>query len=263
MKLRPFSFSRKVHFMQRIFVLSILSVMLINSASYAQRPVEPVMIRVEGGTFKMGSNNDADEKPVHNVTLSSFSIGKYEVTVAEYKAYCTATGRKMPVAPPWGWFDNHPMTLISWTEASAYCDWLTDKTGKLYRLPTEAEWEYAARGGKKSKNFPFSGSQDADAVAWYDAQGLGTKPVGTKQPNELGIYDMSGNVFEYCSDWYDGTYYSKSPAENPRGPLNGLSRVMRGGSWLTPAIFSTVTHRYNLNPSLPHRINGFRVVSPF
>lgn len=246
----------------RRIVLSALVMVLLSLTAYAQRPEEPAMVRVEGGTFEMGSNNEADEKPVHTVTVGSFSIGKYEVTVAEYRAYCTATGRKMPVAPPWGWFDNHPITLISWTEASDYCDWLTDKTGKLYRLPTEAEWEYAARGGNKSKNTRYSGSQNVEAVAWYDAQGLGSKPVGTKQPNELGIYDMSGNVFEFCSDWYDAAYYSKSPVVNPRGPLNGLSRVLRGGSWLTPAIFSTVTHRYNLSPSLPHRINGFRVVSP-
>jgi formylglycine-generating enzyme required for sulfatase activity len=128
-------------------------------------------------------------------------------------------------------------------------------------LPTEAEWEYAARGGNISKGTQYSGSADVEAVGWYDAQGLGSKAVGKKQPNELGLYDMSGNVFEWCADWY-GNYDPKSPATDPRGPLNGLSRVMRGGSWLVPASFATVTHRYNLNPSLPHRINGFRLVSP-
>jgi len=246
--------------MKKIFALLVLFVALINLSAFAQRPVKPAMVRVEGGTFKMGSNQNADEKPIHSVTVSSFNIGKYEVTVLEYKAYCNSIGRKMPVAPPWGWSDDAPMTLINWTDSSNYCDWLTDKTGTLYRLPSEAEWEYAARGGNKSKGYIYSGSPNLETVGWFDSPNA--HPVGQKKPNELGIYDMSGNVFEFCSDWYDGTYYSKSPAINPRGPQNGLSRVMRGGSWLAPAGFSTVTYRYNLNPSLSHRINGFRVVSP-
>ena len=154
------------------------------------------------------------------------------------------------------------MTLVNWTDASAYCDWLTDKTGILYRLPTEAEWEYAARGGNKSKGFEYSGSQNPETVGWYDVHGDGTKAVGQKQPNELGLYDMSGNVFEWCSDWYDSSYYSISPVSSPRGHLNGHSRVLRGGSWLTPSTFSSVSYRYNLTPNLAHRINGFRLVSP-
>jgi sulfatase modifying factor 1 len=240
--------------------LTLLLLVAFFSSGYSQRPAEPEMVLVEGGNFNMGSDRNPDERPVHRVTVSSFRMAKYEVTVAEYKAYVAATGRSMPItAPPWGWIDSHPMTLVNWTEASAYCDWLTDKSGKLYRLPTEAEWEYAARGGKKSKNTMYSGAANPEGIAWYDAQGLGTKPVGQKQPNELGLYDMSGNVFEWCSDWYG--MYTAGPAIDPRGPLNGLSRVMRGGSWLVPASFATVTHRYNLNPSLPHRINGFRLVS--
>lgn len=248
--------------MKTIFVLSSLLLALMASTTYAQRPAEPAMITVEGGSFMMGSNLDEDTKPIHRVTVSSFKMGKYPVTVSAYRAFCDATGRNMPEPPPWGWIANHPMTLVSWTDASAYCDWLTDKTGTLYRLPTEAEWEYAARGGKKSKNFEYSGSNKLEAVGWYDADGNGTKPVGQKAPNELGLYDMSGNVFEWCADWYDPDYYANSPDTDPRGPLNGQSRVMRGGSWLIPAAYARVSYRYNLRPNLPHRINGFRLVSP-
>lgn len=249
--------------MKKCFFIILMLSGLYSMPICAQRPAEPEMVIVEGGIFDMGSTRNNDENPVHQVSLDGFRIGRYEITVAEYRAFCDATGRRMPAAPAWGWIDNHPMTLISWTDASDYCDWLTDKTGVLYRLPTEAEWEYAARGGNKSRNTEYSGSNNSEMVGWYDIHGEGTKPVGQKQPNELGIYDMSGNVLEWCSDWYDSDFYAAAGvSDNPRGPQNGISRVMRGGSWLIPARFSTVSYRYNLSPSLPHRINGFRVVSP-
>ena len=141
----------------------------------------------------MGSTVEKDETP-HQVTLSSYSIGKYEVTVGQYKAYCTATGTPMPDAPQWGWNDKHPMVNVNYNDAVAYCNWLGEEYGGDWRLPTEAQWEFAAKGGNNSKGYTLSGGNDLDELAWYANNAGGkTQSVGLKKPNELGIYDMSGN----------------------------------------------------------------------
>lgn len=221
------------------------------------------MVLVEGGTFMMGSNDgNANEKPVHQVTLNNYYIGKYEVTLAQFKAFIEDSGYNTDAEKGTGGYgsyiwengnwnnkdginwrhdvngklqsdDRHPVIHISWNDAMEFCKWLSSKTGKNFTLPTEAEWEYAARGGNKSKGYQYAGSNEIGSVAWHsDNSGYKTHPVGLKQANELGLYDMSGNVWEWCSDWYGENYYANSPANNPKGPDAGSLRVLRGGSWL-------------------------------
>lgn len=223
----------------------------------------PEMVFVEGGTFQMGDEwglGGTDEVPVHEVTLRSFSISKTEVTVGQYKRYCSETGVRMPDPPDWGWIDSHPMVNVSWFDAVNYADWLSGKTGKLYRLPTEAEWEYAARGGKNSAGYKYSGGQSFPLVGWdiHNSDDK-TNPVGQKRPNELGIYDMSGNVWEWCSDWYEEDYPS-SAVSNPRGPSSGSYRVLRGGSWDDPEVDCRVSYRNCTEPWDFYGSYGFRVV---
>ena len=222
---------------------------------------EPLTIEIKGGTFQMGSNDESsDEKPIHRVTLNDFAIGKYEVTFEQFAAFINDKNYKTD-ADKEGWSYvwtgsiyekkngvnwkcdvagkvrpqdeyKHPVIHVSWNDATAYCQWLSSKTNKKYRLPTEAEWEYAARGGNQSKGYKYSGSNTIGDVAWYSANsGSKTHPVGTKGANELGIYDMSGNVWEWCSDWYDENYYKNSAAQNPKGAQSGSLRVLRSGSW--------------------------------
>ena len=198
------------------------------------------MIRVPGGTFTMGCQDgrdtdcESDEKPAHEVTLSSFSISKYEVTQAQWRA---VMGSGSDPSYNSG-CDACPVEQVSWNDIQEFLQKLNAQTGQNYRLPTEAEWEYAARGGTKSRGYLYSGSNTIGEVAWYrdnyeegNTHGTEktTRPVGGKKPNELGLYDMSGNVYEWCSDWYGA--YENSAQQNPRGPESGSSRVYRGGSW--------------------------------
>ncbi|MEK7263456.1 MAG: formylglycine-generating enzyme family protein, partial [Bacteroidota bacterium] len=182
------------------------------------------MVYVEGGSFEMGSNDgDSNEKPVHRVTVDDFYIGKYVVTQKEWEAV-------MGNNPSNFQGDNLPVEQVSWDDVQEFLQKLSTKTGKNYRLPTEAEWEYAARGGHKSSGNTYSGSNRIDNVAWYDGNSNSqTHTVGTKQPNELGIYDMTGNVWEWCSDWYGS--YSSNAQTNPQGSSSGSDRVLRGGSF--------------------------------
>ena len=191
--------------------------------------VEFKMIKVEGGTFSMGAtleqtNYNNDEKPVHSVTLSDYYIGETEVTQELWEAV-------MGSNPSYFEGDNQrPVESVSWNACQKFIKKLNRLTGKEFRLPTEAEWEYAARGGKYSRGYKYSGSNNSDEVAWYDSNsGSKTHPVKTKKDNELGLYDMSGNVWEWCNDWW-GCYQSNSQT-NPTGPSEGESRVLRGGSW--------------------------------
>jgi formylglycine-generating enzyme required for sulfatase activity len=184
------------------------------------------MVLVEGGSFDMGNNNgDNNERPVHHVTVSSFYISKYLVTQAQWQAV-------MGDNPSSNKCDNCPVDNITWDEAQAYCQKKSELIGLTCRLPTEAEWEYAARGGNKSNAFIYSGSNNIADVAWYDGNAGGsTHPVGQKQPNELGLYDMTGEAWEWCRDWYDESYYRYSPSQNPQGASEGSLRIIRGGSW--------------------------------
>ncbi len=183
------------------------------------------MVFVKGGYFMMGSNDgEADEKPIHKIWVDDFNIGKYEVTQKEWQEV-------MGSNPSYYRGEDLPVDQVSWNDVQDYLSKLNAKTGKKYRLPTEAEWEYAARGGNKSRGYEYSGSNNIEEAAWYNGNsGSKTHPAGTKKPNELGLYDMTGNVWEWCSDWYDENYYKNSPDRNPQGG-KGSSRLLRGGSW--------------------------------
>ncbi len=222
----------------------------------------PEMISVDGGTFTMGDTEmegEKNEQPAHEVTLKSFKIAKTETTVAQWKAYCRATGRKMPEAPSWGWIDTHPIVNVNYDDAVGYCDWLSETKDANYRLPTEAEWEFAARGGNLSKGTKYSGGRSIDLVGVYDANSnKQTAAVASKKANELGIHDMSGNVYEWCKDWYGD--YNSSAQSNPKGSASGLFRVLRGGHWVSAASDCRFAFRYYSYPENRSIIIGFRVL---
>lgn len=209
-------------------------------------PSFPEMVDVKGGSFMMGDDNgDKDERPAKKVIVQDFKIAKTETTIAQWRTFCVATEREMPEAPWFAQDEQHPVVNISWDHAQAYCKWLSDVTGKHYRLPTESEWEFAAKGGLKSKGFPYSGGKNADSVAWLGHKSDGTMPVALKAPNELGLYDMTGNVWEWTSDWYDATkrFYTT-----------------RGGAWDIGARNNRITYRNPLAPTSRNHNKGFRVV---
>ena len=220
------------------------------------------MVVVSGGTFQMGSNYklnmvpgvNSPEKPIHSVAVNSFSIGKYEVTQKQWVDIMGNNPSKHKNC------DDCPVENVSWDDVQQFLTKLNSKTGKHYRLPTEAEWEYAARGGNKSKGFTYSGSNNVKDVAWFDhASGFVSHKCGQKKPNELGIYDMSGNINEWCSDWYDGNYYASSPANNPVGPSSGTFRVLRGGCFDRGIQSCRVSNRDEFYPNKPWDSHGFRV----
>ena len=223
-----------------ILINYILNPPLVNQ-TFTVKGVNFEMVAVEGGTFTMGATEEQgsdvydDEKPTHQVTLSSYYIGKTEVTQELWQAVMGSNPSNFSGT-------NLPVERVSWNDCHTFVTKLNALTGKNFRLPTEAEWEYAARGGNKRKGYKYSGSNTIDDVAWYDSNSSSkTHPVATKAPNELGIYDMSGNVYEWCSDWYGS--YSSSAQTNPTGPTSGSLRVGRGGSWHTDARYCRVSYR--------------------
>ncbi len=217
--------------------------------TFMVKGVEFKMIKVEGGTFSMGATSEQGsdaydrEKPVHSVTLSDYYIGETEVTQELWEAVMGSNPSRFTGN------NQRPVDNVSWNDCQEFIKELNRLMGKKFRLPTEAEWEYAARGGKYSRGYRYSGSNNADEVAWYwrnsgDKYLSGewngdsiiennckTHPVKTKKANELGLYDMSGNVYEWCNDWYNENYYRNSPQTNPTGPSRGEYRILRGGSW--------------------------------
>jgi len=226
-------------------------------ANTQRNPFEPEMVYVQGGAFMIGCTSEqggdclADEKPAHQVTVSSFYIGKYEVTQAQWK---TVMGSN----PSYFKGDNLPVESVSWNDVQEFIRKLNAQTGKQYRLPTEAEWEFACRGGLQSAHYKYSGSNNLNDIAWYsDNSGNTTHPVGTKSPNELGIYDMSGNVWEWCNDWYGN--YSSAVQTNPQGPASGSDRVFRGGGWNDGARFVRVSIRGSYTPVSRDSSLGFRL----
>ncbi len=224
------------------------------------------MVEVEGGTFTMGATaeqgSDAydNEKPAHQVTLSDYSIGATEVTQELWQAVMGSNP---------SYFTGNlqcPVDQVSWDDCQVFITKLNQLTGKTFRLPTEAEWEYAARGGNKSQGYKYAGSNTIDDVAWYDVNAYdvggsspdyGTHPVGTKAPNELGLYDMTGNVYEWCQDWYVG--YSSAAQTNPTGPSSGTTRVIRGGNFLDSSRYCRVTCRDGASASIRDLRLGLRL----
>ena len=224
--------------------------------SFVVEGVAFTMMPVEGGTFMMGAtaeqiNADSDEKPAHQVTLSSYYIGQTEVTQELWEAV-------MGSNPSYLKGDKLPVDVVSWNDCQTFIQKLNQLTGKKFRLPTEAEWEFAARGGNKRMGYQYSGSNDIDEVAWYSSNSDNkTHPVASKQPNELGIYDMSGNVWEWCSDWYGG--YSSEAQTNPTGPTSGSYRVFRGGSWRSGAASCRTANRNDDAPTGSSNYLGLRL----
>ena len=246
------------------------------------------MVYVQGGTFQMGAQNENPnganydseafswEKPVHSVTLSDYYIGETEVTQELWEAVMgTTVEQQRKKAEEYYGFEcdlygvgsTYPMYYISWDECQEFIKKLNQLTGKNFSLPTEAQWEYAARGGNKSRGYKYAGSDTIGEVAWYDVNACdgvgssspdyGTHRVGTKSANELGLYDMSGNVYEWCSDW-DGDY-STSSQTNPTGPTTGSLRVLRGGCWIDGAQYCRVAYRHHNNPDYRNDGYGFRL----
>ena len=210
------------------------------------------MVYVSGGTFIMGGDDSSDQMPTHSVTLSSYYICKYEVTQALWRAVMGSNPSNFKG-------NNLPVENVSWYDCQTFIKRLNSYTGRNFRLPTEAEWEFAARGGNYSRHYKYRGSNHIDDVAWYiDNSNKRPHPVGTKQANELGLYDMSGNVGEWCSDW-DGSYSSYSQT-NPTGPNSGSSRVNRGGFWRYNARYCRTPERSSNAPDYCVNFIGLRLV---
>ena len=216
------------------------------------------MVKVAGGTFQMGatseqgSDADSDEKPVHSVTLPDYYIGQTEVTQELWEVVMGSN--------PSNFMDSEqsPVEQVSWSDCQEFITKLNKLTGEKFRLPTEAEWEFAAKGGNEGKGYKYSGSNNPDAVAWYDDNSGGnTHTVAQKQANELGLYDMSGNVWEWCKDWYGG--YSSNSQNNPIGASTGSYRVLRGGSWGSYARSVRVSSRHNCAPDYRYYNFGLRL----
>ena len=225
------------------------------------------MALIPAGSFEMGDHLDGmvNASPVHRVDLDTFYMDVNVVTVGQFKRFAKENGynyNRWNDVTKYSPTDEHPMIYVNWNDATAYCEW----AGK--RLPTEAEWEYASRGGLTNKRCSW-GDDESLAREYANYQGTGVKdqwsettaPVGSFKPNGYGLLDMAGNVWEYCSDWYESAYYDISPAINPQGPSSGSSRVLRGGSWLNNTNVLRVAYRLSIDPTLSLNFIGFRCVS--
>lgn len=283
--------ARYPYFSAELYDAAAVSVPSNESSNQVEKLPEN-MVFVKGGNFIMGCTSEQEsecyesEKPTHRVNLRDFYIGKYEVTLREFKAFIDATnyltdaekegkswvlnGVEFEEKSGVNWRCdvagnfrpssdyNHPVIHVSWNDAVAYCNWRAQNTGKKYRLPTEAEWEFAARGGNMSSGYKYAGSNNLGEVAWYmDNAGAKTNHVGLKKANELDIYDMSGNVLEWCTDWVGS--YSKDTQTNPSGAASASNRVFRGGSWFSGARVCRVSSRGSNLPTFRYNYLGFRL----
>ena len=220
------------------------------------------MIAIPAGWFWMGSDAGQDaERPVHRVWVDSFALAETQVTVAEYARFLDSTHRP----PPPTWDDSNfnnperPVTAVSWFEAAAYCEWLSEIAGSHYRLPTEAEWERAARGGVEGKLFPWGDDPPQSRRSYGSLWKSGPEPVRRSEPNSYGLHEMCENVHEWCSDWFQADYYSRSPERNPQGPASGDRKSSRGGSWRHHIKISRCSARSSIPPQFQYADYGFRV----
>jgi formylglycine-generating enzyme required for sulfatase activity len=253
----------------------------------------PNLARIPAGDFLMGAANaDEDERPVHRVYVSEFFIGRFPVTNDEYARFIRATGypapavRSLPLiaagereglfrelAVPYQWDNgepppgrgNHPVVLVRYDDAAAYCRWLSDTLGQVVRLPTEAEWEKGARGGVEGKRYPWGDDMDPSYCNFLTDPSVknerGTRPTGTYTPNPYGLCDMAGNVWEWVSDWYAADYYSSSDVRDPRGPESGTMRIVRGGSWVNDDVsMLRSAYRHKVPADTYAYSIGFRIV---
>ena len=213
------------------------------------------MARISGGEFLMGQDEGRDdERPVHRVTIAPFLLCCFQTTNRHWEAFAKATGRANAALP----CPTLPVTSVNWFDAVAYCRWLSAQWGRHLRLPTEAEWEFAARGGLEQKLYPWGDQPRSYAPSrWRE----GPEPVATTEPNGYGLFDMCENVHEWCSDWYDPLYYAVPPAENPQGPEHGQRRASRGGAWRHHIKCSRCAARSSIPPEFRYADYGFRVAA--
>jgi formylglycine-generating enzyme required for sulfatase activity len=224
--------------------------------------IEPSLVEIPAARFLMGSTAGQDcERPIHRVWIDAFLFGAAQVTNAEYKLFLRATSTQ--VSPFWSDPNfNHaqqPVTGVSWFEAKHYCEWLASQTTRAYRLPTEAEWELAARGGLEQKNFPWGDAPPQSLPDYATRWKTGPEPVARYAPNAFGLYDICDNVHEWCSDWYDPNYYAVSPERNPRGPESTKRKSSRGGSWRHHIKVARCSARSSIPPDFQYADYGFRV----
>jgi formylglycine-generating enzyme required for sulfatase activity len=250
--------------------IPLLAALFISLSGFCQGDIHNIqMIFVKGGNFYMGCDDKQysapefdNERPVHRVSVSSYYIGKYEVTLKQWREVMGRNpesyngveyGNKK--------CDDCPVVKVNYEDIQTFITKLNElNPGKHYRLPTETEWEYAARGGKYSENYKYSGSNKINDIGWYGKENSTTHIVGQKKPNELSIFDMTGNVAEWCSDWYDSTYYDKTiNALNPKGPEKGNKKVLRGGSYFDDDVICRNVYRSRMDPKVRQWNIGFRL----
>jgi formylglycine-generating enzyme len=226
----------------------------------------PQLLRLPASSFLMGSDNGQDcERPIHRVWVDAFQLAATQVTNAQYEEFLCATA----AAPPPFWSDPHfnrpdqPVAGVSWHEATQYCEWLSAQTACHFRLPTEAEWEFAARGGLDQKQFPWGDEPPQSLPNYANRWQSGPEPVARYAPNAFGLYDICDNVHEWCSDWYDPNYYAISPERNPQGPerspLQPARKSSRGGSWRHHIKVARCSARSSIPPDFQYAYYGFRV----
>lgn len=220
-------------------------------------------MQIAAGWFLMGSETGQDvEAPVHRVWVDTFAIAATQVTVEQYALFLEASGRGSP--PYWGAPDfchpQQPVVAVSWFDAVAYCEWLSAMTGSHYRLPTEAEWERAARGGIEGMDFPWGNDPPMSRAGYHDRWKTGPEPVAQSEPNAYGLFEMCENVHEWCSDWFAAGYYAISRDRDPRGPETSNRKASRGGSWRHHVKISRCSARSSIPPEFQYADYGFRVV---
>ncbi len=274
-----------IHFLRVVLSASFLCApVLAQSRGNAMVVQGMTLVSIPGGTFMMGSQDGPDnEKPAHRVTVKAFEMSATEITVGQFRQFILATsyrtdaeragigfvGTEMVATPGANWRnphfeqnDQHPVVLVSWNDAMAFCGWLSAQTATRYDLPTEAEWEYACRAGTATEFFSGDSASSLSSVGWIgENSGGATHPVGQKEANAFGLYDMHGNACELCRDWFQGDYYRQAGNEtDPQGPATGVMRVSRGGGWFSSAGYCRSAIRYGDTPDSILNYLGFRVV---